>query len=66
MRDGIFEPTWEEVHGEDPEPKPFDEFFSKDESDDLDLLSDLVSTTNQHDIGWGGGGGVAPPLTPRH
>jgi hypothetical protein len=42
-RMGLLEPTWEEFYGEDGEPKPFEDFFAKDEEEDIDIyLSDMV------------------------
>jgi hypothetical protein len=36
---GLVEPTWEEVNGDDPSPKVFDEFFSMDPDGEFGMVS---------------------------
>jgi len=39
LRLGLVEPTWEEVNGDDPSPKVFDEFFAMDPDNEFGMVS---------------------------
>ncbi|KAG1671027.1 hypothetical protein FOA52_014271 [Chlamydomonas sp. UWO 241] len=53
---GLVEPTWEEVNGDDPSPKVFDEFFSMDPDGEFGMTmgQDDSFMGAYNDSMWGG------------
>eukprot|EP00955_Chlamydomonas_euryale_P005276 56357-Chlamydomonas_euryale.AAC.7 len=59
LRLGLVEPTWEEVNGDDPSPKVFDEFFAMDPDNEFGMAAGGGGWEEGYDFQRGSLGGMA-------